>query len=499
MKILMTFTGYHDPYCQGLDGSKQEGPILTALRNVNFGAVHLFFNNKPGIPEITDLTKKTIEKTIKEIRVYTHCLNLPDPTDYAMILENLSKIIQQIKEENGTASFYIAPASGTPQMHASWIMLLINHNLDAKILQTREPKFITDKRSSVREIEIISEVYEKIVINEKIVKAAQENDPFESRRLAIGIIGQDSHLMRALDVVRTYADSGLNVLITGESGTGKKLFAQLIHDQSQRNNQPFIAVNCAGFGEQTAISALFGHKRGSFTGAYENRKGVFQQADGGTLFLDEFVELEPRVQAMLLRAIDEGVIEPMGLKSEKVDVRVIAATNENIEKALASKKLRHDLYARMKTITIELPPLRNRVGDILYLCNHFISKVKEKKHIDIKYSIIILPSALKKIEGYTWPYNIRELEDVIEMAVIKCVKDNRHNIGSDDLALTEKQRESEIEGLEPFPGCVEIYREKMMKKAYEKTGGNWTRAAKIVGMEMASFRSFYKRNYIDNK
>ena len=230
------------------------------------------------------------------------------------------------------------------------------------------------------------------------------------------IIGKSKELKMVLRTVEQVAPTDTTVLITGETGTGKELVARSIHNLSPRKNRPLVKVNCGAIPEGLVESELFGHEKGSFTGAVQQRAGRFELADGGTIFLDELSELPIDIQVKLLRVLQEGEFERVGgTQTKKVDVRIIAATNRNLEKAMDDGKFRSDLYYRLNVFPIHVPSLRERVEDIEHLVNHFVDKFSRKAGKSIKS---ISKEALEKIKNYNWPGNIRELENIIERAVI---------------------------------------------------------------------------------
>lgn len=230
-----------------------------------------------------------------------------------------------------------------------------------------------------------------------------------------GIIGKSKEIRDLIDITMQVAQSDITVLITGESGVGKEVFARAIHGYSKRANKELISVNCGAIPEGILESELFGHKKGAFTGAIDDRKGYFEIADGGTLFLDEIAEMPLTTQVKLLRVLETKEFMRIGGETvTRVDVRIIAATNKDLQKEVDSKKFRNDLYFRLKAVTLNIPPLRNRKGDIIELAQQFLKKFSENNHISP-------PKLTKEAEelliSYHWPGNIRELKNVIETAV----------------------------------------------------------------------------------
>ena len=232
------------------------------------------------------------------------------------------------------------------------------------------------------------------------------------------IIGTSPAMQEIFNVIEQVAPSKASVLITGESGTGKELVAQAIHEHSPRASAPFVKLHCAALAETILESELFGHEKGSFTGAMGRREGRFKQADGGTLFLDEIGEISPSIQVKLLRFLQERAFERVGgNETIKVDVRIIAATNRDLGAEVAAGKFREDLFYRLNVVNVEVPPLRARPSDLLPLANHFLQKFAHENGKKIE---AFSEDALERITGYRWPGNVRELENVIERAVVMC-------------------------------------------------------------------------------
>jgi DNA-binding NtrC family response regulator len=231
-----------------------------------------------------------------------------------------------------------------------------------------------------------------------------------------GIVGRSRRMQDVIRTAELVAQSKSTVLITGETGTGKELVARAIHDRSAQREMPLIKVNCAAIPETLLESELFGHVRGAFTGATANKKGKFALADGGSIFLDEIATMSPALQAKLLRVLQEREFEPLGAeRSQKVDVRVIAATNRDIRQMVAEGKFQEDLYYRLNVIPVAIPPLRERKEDIPILVEHFISKHAQRAG---KRAEGIDEDALQALQAYDWPGNVRELENTIERAVV---------------------------------------------------------------------------------
>jgi transcriptional regulator with GAF, ATPase, and Fis domain len=229
-----------------------------------------------------------------------------------------------------------------------------------------------------------------------------------------GIIGNSTEINDLVDIVMQVAESNISILIYGESGVGKEVFARAIHGFSPRSAKPIVSVNCAAIPEGILESELFGHKKGSFTGALDNRKGYFEIADGGTLFLDEIAEMPLSTQVKLLRAIESREFIKIGDETvTRVDVRFIAATNKDLQKEVDARRFREDLFFRLKAVSLNIPPLRKRKGDIEELAYHFLSLYSASNNIRTPE---ITPAAMSLLREFPWPGNIRELKNVIESA-----------------------------------------------------------------------------------
>jgi two-component system, NtrC family, response regulator AtoC len=305
------------------------------------------------------------------------------------------------------------------------------------------------------------------------------------------VIGRTSLMFQVYKTIAKVADTKSTVLICGERGTGKELIARSIHYNSQRNHRPFIPVDCASLVETLIESELFGHVRGAFTGASSGKRGLLEEADGGTLFLDEVGNLNLSMQSKLLRFLQEREIKRVGgTESIKVDVRVIAATNQPLEPLVKSGKFREDLFDRLNVVSITLPPLRERKDDIPLLTNHFLQKFSEENHKNISH---ISPEALEIIFQYSWPGNVRELEHTIERAIIL----SRHPmILPEDLPKKMADEIKDPEILSPGkPLSLRELEKRYVLKVLQETGGNKKKASEILGIDRTTlYRILEKEN-----
>ncbi|HEY4187290.1 MAG TPA: sigma-54 dependent transcriptional regulator [Polyangia bacterium] len=294
------------------------------------------------------------------------------------------------------------------------------------------------------------------------------------------IIGRSPSMQEIFGMVRRLAGSTTSVLVTGDSGTGKELIARSLHFTSPRRHRPFVPINCAAIPDALLESELFGYKRGAFTDARTDKAGIFLEAEGGTIFLDEIAELSPALQAKLLRVLQDREIRPLGgSRSEKIDVRVIAATNRDLDPRLREGSFREDLYYRLNVIHIHLPPLRERTEDILALAEHFL----EAATVRTGKTVRELGAAVKKaLLGYHWPGNVRELENVIERAVALAEGDV---IGMDDLpgSVRERRRTDTLGGALARGMTLEALERSYIERVVLAEGGNKTRAAQKLGLD----------------
>lgn len=362
----------------------------------------------------------------------------------------------------------------------------------AKPLEIEELKVIMKRGESLLSLERE---------NERLRKAAGEEHEFE------GIIAMSPPMLETFDTVKRVAPTDVNVLITGESGTGKELIAKAIHQKSSRRSKPFVPINCGAIPENLLESELFGHEKGSFTGAHMTRPGKFETADGGTIFLDEIGELSPNLQVKLLRFLQDHIIERIGGREPiRVDVRIIAATNRDLRIMIEERTFREDLYYRINTIGINLPPLSGRGEDILLLGMHFLHRYNTEFSKNIRG---FSDAALKSIYGYGWPGNVRELENRVKRAVIMSP---RKVIGPDDLDLQESAEEEGApapgagKGVRPDSGAFEptTLREardrverRLLTGSLLRTSGNVSAAAQELGVSRPTLHDLLKKHGID--
>jgi len=326
--------------------------------------------------------------------------------------------------------------------------------------------------------ELISAVHS--VLEKLRLRRTQLDDPDIKAQQHYSIIGESEAINKVFHTIAKAAKTNTTVLITGESGTGKELVARAIHYSSPRSSRPFVPVNCGGIPEMLLESELFGHMKGSFTGATESRAGFFQTADGGTIFLDEISETIMNMQVKLLRVLQNKEVTMVGSsRAQKIDVRVIATSNKNLRTQIEKGLFREDLFYRLNVITIDLPPLREREGDIPLLVNHFIMHYSKEFG---KPPLRISEKALQVLEQYDWPGNVRELENIIQKLVVMC---DEESIDIPDLPSLMRysipRRNGSGKSLE------EIEREHIAN-ILASVEGNRTHAAKILGIDRKTLR-----------
>jgi transcriptional regulator with GAF, ATPase, and Fis domain len=299
------------------------------------------------------------------------------------------------------------------------------------------------------------------------------------------IIGTCPSLQQVFRRVEKVAAADINVLITGETGTGKELFARELHRRSNRTEGPFIVVNCGAIPENLMESELFGHVRGAFTGAVSTRQGSFQAANGGTLFLDEIGEMPLALQVKLLRALQERVVVKVGdTKPESVDIRVLAATNRDLEEAIKDGTFREDLYYRLNVVNLHLPPLRERGDDVVILARYMLNKYASEFDANVNG---FTPKALQAMRDYDWPGNVRQLENRIKKAIVLA---DKTLIGPDDLDLGSDEQRAVV----PLAQAREDFTRGYILKVLERHGGNRTRAARELGVDPRTVFRYLERD-----
>ncbi len=334
----------------------------------------------------------------------------------------------------------------------------------------------------------------------RMVKENRELRSAMETRFGFGnIIGKSKEMQEVFKTIRQVAPTTATVILEGENGTGKELVAKSIHFNSLRRAKAFVAVNCSALSENLLESELFGHEKGSFTGAMAMKKGRFELADGGTLFLDEIGELSQNLQVKLLRVLQEKVFERVGgVKSISVDIRIIAATNKRLKEEIQEGRFREDLFYRLNVLSIVLPPLRGRIEDIRLLIDHFIKKYRDERRSDIPI-VDVGPEVEGLFYDYRWPGNVRELENVIERAIILCPGEI---ITVSDLPKDFKDNVYDTHHLDGIPVNAKLHEtlnkieKKMIERALQLTNNVQSNAAELLGIGRSGFNKKIRKHRI---
>jgi len=321
-------------------------------------------------------------------------------------------------------------------------------------------------------------------------------DETDEHPIYSNIIGDSDAIKEVRQTIHKVAPSNVTVLICGESGTGKELVARSLHFMSRRRDQPFMSINCGAFPEKLLESELFGHKKGAFTGAHEDKQGILEVADGGTLFLDEIAEMPPEMQVKLLRVLENQSFKPVGgVEKRSVDLRFIAATNKNIEERVSNNQFREDLYYRLNVIHMNIPPLRKRGDDILLLAGYFLNDYADAAPHDISG---FTDRARKRLMNYDWPGNVRELKNAVRRAVALAEEETIPS----DVLFQEQESAGQRAISVPDSGInleehLENLEKRYIRTALQKTDQNITEAAELLETSFRSLR--YKLDKYDMK
>jgi len=379
--------------------ASDRGPILRLLDQdeIHYDAAWVL-SVPSGEKPARALAKAMNERiTAVEVRV----TEVDDPSDYGKLFRALGPIVSAAKRAFSKGfSLDVLLSAGTPQAQTLWVILVQAGILPARMLQVIPAAFVpVPHPRAVREVKLEMEGFPEIrALREELSRLRAT-----ARAGDAPLVGRSEPMRRLMERVARVSASDAPVLVLGETGTGKELVARKIHDLGPRARGPFVAENCGVFAEGVMASELFGHEAGAFTGAAGRRRGVFEQASGGTLFLDEVGELPPRVQAALLRVLQEGVLRRVGGEGRvEVDVRLIAATHRDLGAMVKEGTFREDLYYRLRGATLEVPPLRERAGDVELLVEAFLGELGRRRPK-------VTREALRLLSSYAWPGNVREL------------------------------------------------------------------------------------------
>lgn len=481
MDVLLALAGPRDPYVTGLAAQEEPGPLLTLLRARSFD--HVVLVSTPSTASATHDTVDAVRAECPASEVEVRAIPLYDPTSYSEILSALQRLAADLRGYLPHARWYISVASCPPEVHACWMLLTAGGDFRAQIVQVRPPETGSADPPVVTEVNPQDPNFPVVPGRGDCAREAYLGPAdFDDALRQIGIVGDHPGLRLALERAGLAAPSEASILVRGETGTGKELFARLIHRLSDRAHAPFISINCGAVPKDLVESVLFGHVRGAFTGATQDHRGKFCEADGGTLFLDELLELPSDSQVKLLRVLEDGIVEPLGSsRSRRVSVRVVAATNRDPHKAIKNGQFREDLYHRVSTVEIVLPPLRERAEDIPKLALHLLDNINRQ----LRHPKQLSPEALARLQSQGWRGNVRDLRNTLVRSAMFCREDV---IDADDLQLSGGGEPDPFAFLpRPHDGFklreyMDEVRRRLIERALEDARGNQSRAAQLLGI-----------------
>ena len=477
--ILVSWIGRNDLDATGNDDieGQELGPLANTLRAHTFCTIELLYNYpeervKPYLAWLRDQIATPIN---------AHSISLTSPVNFGEIYEQANQHLARLVAEGCQLSILLSP--GTPAMQAVWILLG----------KTRYPCqfYQSSLEQGVQQIDIPFELsaeyipVAKTLDSSKISLLAEASAPVNAAFNSI--VTRNPRMQTLKNQAQVLAQREVPVLLYGETGTGKELFARAIHNASDRASHPFIALNCGAIPSELVDSVLFGHRKGAFTGASADKPGVFQQAHGGTLFLDEFGELEPAVQVRLLRVLQERTCTPVGgTKEEAVDVRLITATHRNLMEAVSNGTFREDLFYRVAVGVLHLPPLREREGDLSLLGDTLLATLGDQDSA-LKHKKLS-PEAKNLILRHPWRGNVRELQSTLLRAALWCQGDA---ISADDIRqalfqMPEKEpgiAEKDVSQGIDIQELIGEFASNYIRRALDCSGQNKTRAAQLLGLK----------------
>ena len=482
MKILLAWIGRTDLNASEGDSKAGQGPIGQVVQEREFDRILLLCNYDKV--RISAYKKWLSAKTPTPVE--TRSVKLASPMDFGAIYREVIETVNALEKKYGknlSLVFHLSP--GTSAMAAVWV-LVAKTRYPAELLQSSPEAGV--QTASVP-FEISAEFVPQMIrrADEQLEKVAAD---FASATEFSDIIFQSSEMRFVIEQAQTIALHNVPVLIEGESGTGKELFARAIHRASPRKEKPFIPVNCGAIPSELIESQLFGHKKGSFTGAVSDHAGFFKQAEGGTIFLDEIGELPLQAQVRLLRVLQEKEITPVGARSaENIDVRLVSATNRNLLEEIEKGNFREDLFYRLAVFPLSLPPLRHRQGDISLLIKHILDRLNEENTgVFWKEAKRLSPAAKNVLLQHRWTGNIRELQNTILRVSVLSKKAviSESEIRQAMFVLKGKTEETILDrplsdGFNLHQVLAEVARH-YLNRALEEASQNKTKAAKLVGL-----------------
>lgn len=485
-KVLVCWVGGND--LKAVTGA-EPGPILSTLRSETFDAVELLCSYP--VERVEPFLAWLGEQV--DLPVLAHYEQLSSPVHFGEIYQAANRHLQRLAQTGSELFILLSP--GTPAMQAVWI-LLGKTRYPASFLQS-------SLEQGVQQVEVPFEIAAEYVpaanaiSSTKLARLAEQDAPVDAA--FDSIFTQNPRMLLLKGQAQVLARKQVPVLIYGETGTGKELFARAIHNAGDRSASPFVAVNCGAIAPELVDSTLFGHRKGAFTGAVESRAGVFQQANGGTLFLDEFGELTADVQVRLLRVLQEGTFTPVGSSQEiKVDVRLITATHRNLIEEVSEGRFREDLFYRIAVGVLHLPPLREREGDLLLLAQTLLADIaRQDSNLGGKK---ISPEAKNLILHHPWRGNVRELQSTLLRAALWCQGDEVCAADIEQALFKMPSKATDVMTLDVSQGIdlneiISKVATHYLSRALAFTGQNKTRAASLLGLKSQQTLSNWMEKY----
>ncbi|CCK76654.1 Sigma 54-dependent transcriptional activator [Oleispira antarctica RB-8] len=468
------------------DLPKRKGRLFSTLAKGDYSHAYLMYNYKKHVKDVPSYLQE-LQILFPEVSIDAAHVPLTSPQDMSEIYQSANALLGQVVADHPGAALYIQITPGTPAMQAVWILLGKTSYPQVTFLQSGPDQ-------EVYETEIPFE------ISAEYTRSGQKLSDFNFSEVPIhaafdDIITSNTHMNTLKQRASVLAQHEVPVLINGASGTGKELFATAIHNASARSDELLKVVNCGAIPPELIDSTLFGHKKGAFTGAVSDQPGVFEVADGGTLFLDEFGELPLDAQVRLLRVLQEGTLSRVGdSKVLKVNVRIICATNKNLVKAIGEGKFREDLFYRIAVGVINLPPIKERSGDLSILAASLLENIQSQLGLDKDKKLS--PGATNIILSHSWPGNVRELHSTLLRA---CLWSQNKNIGEADLRdamFTQSTDSNDIMSHDlsqsiDLKGLQDQLEEHYVRLAWLKTDGQKKKAAALLGIK--NYQSYDKR------
>lgn len=482
--VLFSFVGAQDPFALKR-GARENGPILTLCRERTFHRIVLLHTGDDESRHRADQTgTELLSFTTQQPRLEKVPLTIADPTHHESIIKALRNWWDRFKKE-GNEEYYISISSGTPAMHVCWLMLAAADEIHANVLYVRNPLYVGEGQPLIAEINPRAPEFPAIQSRASLAEVTVGGTETAALARECGLLGESPVFRKALATASRYGTYDYPVLLLGETGTGKERFARFIHDAGKRSRGPFVPINCGALPATLIESELFGHMKGSFTGADADKKGAFEEANGGTLFLDEIGDMPAEMQVKLLRVLQEHKIRPIGGKEKSVDVRIIAATHRDLEKSQSQGGFRADLYNRLNVLPLSLPPLRERREDILPLALSFLAKANQSYDSQKKLS----SSAIDRLMGYGWPGNVRELENIIKLAFVLA---DGVLIETEHIRLAGPRDDDDSLPALHHGFSLEAHLEKVRSRLYadalRRSGDNLSEAGRLLGVSPEAVR-----------